>query len=382
MHNTYLILRNNKELGPFSMEQLLELSVQPNDLIWVEGQSASWCYPADIPSLKTYFAPETPKAETKTVAEKPAVTASHIYVRLPANTMHTVIEAGNAGDTIEKKAEEIYQRIQAFAQQKQQQQAAGEPETGYSRSLTDLKEDYAAWYIKNNKKKEHRKQRRKLMVAALVLLIITMGFTFITWLRPSKLPAQKIKLEALSATVKNTEKKAPPELVKKPAVSHTTTAIELWTPPDALRIAAKPKTTTNKLKSSTVTNPVLTIPRAAVITPQAPKPELIENPMPRNLPLWQLISVNGQPVKNKNGNYITGMQVTVQNNSTQIIKKVTVHIYYYKNDDRLFEKQDLSFTNLQPKSTLTLPSQAGKKASTARFEVGAITRDDGSLYVK
>lgn len=381
MHNTYLILRNNKEQGPYSIEQLLQLPVQPTDLIWVEGQSASWCYPADIPSLKSYFAPQQPVVATKTAADKPAVTSSHIYVRLPANTAPPLFDLPNTADTIEQKAAAIYERVQAFAQQKQQQQAAGEPEIAYTRTLTDLKEDYAAWFHKNKKKKEQRKLRNKVLVAAFFILIITSGFTF--WLRPAKLPTQKVKLEALSATVKNTEKNVlPVTAFKKPVVANATSNNVLLAPPDALRIAARPKTTTNKLKKITTDNPVLIIPPAAVITPQAPPPQLIENPMPRTVPLWQLISVNSQPIKNKNGNYITGMQVTVQNNSTQILKKVIVHVYYYKNDDRLFEKEDVTFTNLQPQSTLTLASQAGKKATAARFEVGNITRDNGSAYIK
>lgn len=55
--STYLLLRNNKESGPHSLEDLRTLSLKPYDLVWVEGKSAAWRYPGEINELKS-FAPE------------------------------------------------------------------------------------------------------------------------------------------------------------------------------------------------------------------------------------------------------------------------------------------------------------------------------------
>ena len=53
---TYLLLRNNKEQGPLSLQHLIQLGLKPYDLVWVEGKSAAWRYPSEIPELKPYAA--------------------------------------------------------------------------------------------------------------------------------------------------------------------------------------------------------------------------------------------------------------------------------------------------------------------------------------
>src|SRR6266550_4063603 len=51
---SYLLLRNNKQSGPLSQEQLLQLGLKPYDLVWIEGKSAAWRYPSEVPELKDY----------------------------------------------------------------------------------------------------------------------------------------------------------------------------------------------------------------------------------------------------------------------------------------------------------------------------------------
>jgi hypothetical protein len=48
----YLLLRNNKESGPFSLDDIIELGLKPYDLIWVQGRSAAWRYPSEVEELK------------------------------------------------------------------------------------------------------------------------------------------------------------------------------------------------------------------------------------------------------------------------------------------------------------------------------------------
>ena len=48
----YLLLRNNKESGPYSLDELLELGLKPYDLIWIQGKSAAWRYPSEVEEFK------------------------------------------------------------------------------------------------------------------------------------------------------------------------------------------------------------------------------------------------------------------------------------------------------------------------------------------
>lgn len=54
--NTYLLLRDNKQTGPYTQEDIVTKGLKPYDLVWVEGKSAAWRYPSEIAELKP-FAP-------------------------------------------------------------------------------------------------------------------------------------------------------------------------------------------------------------------------------------------------------------------------------------------------------------------------------------
>jgi hypothetical protein len=56
--DTYLLLRSNKQSGPYSLQQLVSSGLKPYDLVWVEGKSAAWRYPSEVDGLKDY-APAT-----------------------------------------------------------------------------------------------------------------------------------------------------------------------------------------------------------------------------------------------------------------------------------------------------------------------------------
>ena len=56
--DTYLLLRSNKQSGPYSLQQLVNFGLKPYDLVWIEGKSAAWRYPSEVDGLKSY-APAT-----------------------------------------------------------------------------------------------------------------------------------------------------------------------------------------------------------------------------------------------------------------------------------------------------------------------------------
>ncbi|MGZ5220031.1 MAG: hypothetical protein ACXWC7_08130 [Chitinophagaceae bacterium] len=50
----YLLLRDNKESGPYTMDELVNFGLKPYDLVWVQGKSAAWRYPSEVQELKPY----------------------------------------------------------------------------------------------------------------------------------------------------------------------------------------------------------------------------------------------------------------------------------------------------------------------------------------
>lgn len=51
---SYLLLRSNKESGPYTFQDLVSFGLKPYDLVWVQGKSAAWRYPSEIEELKPY----------------------------------------------------------------------------------------------------------------------------------------------------------------------------------------------------------------------------------------------------------------------------------------------------------------------------------------
>ena len=57
--NSYILLRNTKETGPFSLEALQQMGLKSTDLIWVECQSMNWRHPNEITELKALLADDS-----------------------------------------------------------------------------------------------------------------------------------------------------------------------------------------------------------------------------------------------------------------------------------------------------------------------------------
>ncbi|THU38031.1 DUF4339 domain-containing protein [Niastella caeni] len=99
--NTYLLLRDNKQTGPYTAEELAAKGLKPYDLVWHEGRSAAWRYPSEIEELKP-FAPvveeqpydrfyKKPGLETSSVTEQAATQQKQVAVA--GNTMSDVQES-------------------------------------------------------------------------------------------------------------------------------------------------------------------------------------------------------------------------------------------------------------------------------------------------
>jgi len=84
--STYLLLRDNKESGPYSFEELRSKGLKAYDLVWIEGRSAAWRYPSEVEELKS-FAPAVEEQPFdrffKRSAQGNAITAQNSSVASP-----------------------------------------------------------------------------------------------------------------------------------------------------------------------------------------------------------------------------------------------------------------------------------------------------------
>lgn len=59
----YLLLRNNKQSGPYSLDELQQMGLKAFDLIWIDKKSSAWRYPSEIKEMAA-FAPSPENVET------------------------------------------------------------------------------------------------------------------------------------------------------------------------------------------------------------------------------------------------------------------------------------------------------------------------------
>ncbi len=71
-NKVYRLLRNNKEQGPFTADELIQKNLKPFDLIWADERSAAWSYPTEMAEFKIYV----PDASEKAVANNLKVSSA------------------------------------------------------------------------------------------------------------------------------------------------------------------------------------------------------------------------------------------------------------------------------------------------------------------
>ncbi|NTS40142.1 hypothetical protein HRG84_04425 [Flavisolibacter sp. BT320] len=73
MQKIYVLLRNDQQTGPYSLEEIIQFDLKPYDLIWIQGRSAGWYYPQEIAALHPYLSFLPKKAATVAEAKPPFV---------------------------------------------------------------------------------------------------------------------------------------------------------------------------------------------------------------------------------------------------------------------------------------------------------------------
>ncbi|HJW16062.1 MAG TPA: DUF4339 domain-containing protein, partial [Flavisolibacter sp.] len=149
MKKVFLLLRNNHEKGPFTVEELLQQHLRPTDLVWVEGISLAWAYPSEVPELKTYF--------------------SGTAYTLPS--VHYQITDASHNDDIELRAEEIRQKILSFTP-KYYNSRPLQQNPLHNSSIPAFKQDEIE-FIDHRKKETHAFE---WVSAAMVTLVVVAGF--------------------------------------------------------------------------------------------------------------------------------------------------------------------------------------------------------------
>jgi hypothetical protein len=205
----YLLLRNNKQSGPYSFEELKSMGLKAYDLVWSEGKSAAWRYPCEIEELKP-FAPAveeqpfdrfykrasssttTTTASGATLSVKPPAADSPvpiniessktpgkriIYVTMPAARNTSIISGAQrepARETSQPARETAYVTRETAQPARENTQPVREPQQSVYTG-TRVIEDYATQQIGDQVMTEEFSPRRKRSPQVVRLLAIGIG---------------------------------------------------------------------------------------------------------------------------------------------------------------------------------------------------------------
>ena len=89
MQRGYLLLRKNHQMGPYTIDELLQQQLLATDLIWVQGASQAWSFPWEVPEVKGLLQ----NCQSWENGQTPAQPAS------------------SSADELEQRAEELRQRV-------------------------------------------------------------------------------------------------------------------------------------------------------------------------------------------------------------------------------------------------------------------------------
>jgi len=366
--SSYLLLRNNKESGPFTLEEIKVMSLKAYDLIWVVGKSAAWRYPGEIPDLSA-FAPPVPeqltdlyvkkkatkqtesdgrglenapleKAELPTVSRRGTTSPPSIYVNLPA----------------EKKTPSRSKDRILF---EPDLPPAINPEPAY---------DFSDLY-KRQPTRTARLSGNVLWIATIALLFGTGILTglFISDRRKYFTNAGKPSpnQEVLQPADKNGEQK------KQELTAHTnptTSGIDKTTlKNDSVKTSKSlaSKTVTNALRKNSKTvaeNKDSMAAQSALLASIKLNDSTKQSAPNKSDLLYQKIKAHPEEyVDLVTGRYSTGVfggissfPVSLTNNSPVKLDLVVVTVDYIQSNEKIFKTENLSFNDLEPGETVTL----------------------------
>jgi hypothetical protein len=445
MEKVYLLLRNNQQTGPHSLEELLQLQLKPKDLVWVEGKSYGWSYPTEIDTLQPYVKGATPSPKPEALANEtiepgrspnPAQPANKkIYVSMPGGAIPFQSQPASQ-DPIEQKAEELRKRIQSYSPQPDGDNR--EVRTNYSRKLEDVEEDYTSWMFQKKRKKKVLAGISPLALGITLAIVLTGAW----WLfKPSS--ARPEQPPVVSTATRMEQPKD--ETVNQPVDNSVVTTISNTQTPVINQVASANKTRAKKeqalvkpataslhtpLPSSaqvnekpvdqntTITAPVEEKPDVAT-TQQQPKEKrtirgLLNVLFKKNKKEQEAedtraanTSGNGRSASRRDEEQgttsvdlsdqvqvrsnqspadwmmgVQGLKLTLYNKSAAQLKNATVEVSYFSEQNDLLQKKTLSFSNIAPQKSQTVSAPDHRLADHVQYNVISATGESSAYANK
>lgn len=400
----YLLLRDNKQSGPYTVPELIEMGIKAYDLVWLEGKSAAWRYPSEVDELKAY-APATEEQPFDRFYKRPEPLQKAAPPPIQEPLEHAAyapkIQPAMVDDVPAQK--KVYVNFPVKTPAKKVAEKPHEPAftgtkhdatsiTGFSeQSFYNHPVDFMPSRASSTKQKT---DNRPLYISAAVCAIL-IGFIAILFVNNSR---QQQKLKELNTIVKqienrNANESTPVQQVKNeqpapapiPEVSETIVNPELLNTEDRNAVQAStaqsphpidrkaPAPEKNAAKNQDANSDVVFTERPVLrrgddqgTTPAPNKQPAIETSAEN---LFKLVSV--VPNKYKTGvlGGISNLQFHLTNNSKRELQKVAVQVNYLGPEKKVVNTQTIYFENVPANSESTIDVPRSKRGVSINYTV-------------
>lgn len=430
--NTYRLLRNNRETGPFTSDELIAYGFKPYDLIWVEGKSAGWRYPGEIAEFNV-VAPVVENQPFERYAQKSSylhipdtsvlVPAHHledvqsveqklftvpktsIYVTLPGNakgSTHRVILASkqfhknnqtdrnpviNKEEVVLENKVELPSATNFFSSEELKDSSLALPENFGNSSLEENTEEHLLVDFQKPKKYS---VFSKISLAVAILLF---GFSLVLFTNAFIQKKQKAELAQMVQVLKSknssiaTAKTFPqsstlPLLVDPEYIIRT----------DALALASESLISiTNPVLAEDLTTPAQTM---AINTPIAVSEKVPDqtiassntsvlaqnNPEPVKPASWL---INQLSIENSDvidfSNEGTSSSIVITNHSPVVVELAEITITSLNEANQLIKKEVVKIENLQPGNKKEIKFLKTGKESSLQYSISSISYKSNGL---
>jgi len=410
----YLLLRDNKESGPYNAEQLREMGLKAYDLIWIEGRSAAWRYPCEVPELKD-FAPavtEQPfdrffkKADTAQNGEISANTPREN--KTPANPPYNSFQNRNTGSSnpSTKRIVVILPDKRAVEHERAFHQSQppvvppppvskDEPvlEQKFAQPLDDVKHQYIENVLQQKKVGHKRRSNKKKWIGSIATILVVgtvFGLAFNSTLRSKKSVAEEVIPAVNTLHVVDTTSRIPS------SESDNANFINPESPLQTDSTALSPLITDSLPHKHILKKPVLVAKNEqpveqavipAAYTPEEKKPVAVNIPSPEDSKKEAVKRKINDLITVKEGDYkvgpfggISNVQLAVTNSSPYPMDLVVVEVKYILANKKTFKTENVYFQNVNAGKTVMADAPKSPRGLKIESRVSLITARSLGMY--
>lgn len=410
--NKYLLLRNNKQSGPYTVPEIIARGIKAYDLVWLEGKSAAWRYPSEIEELKAY-APEVeeqpfdrfykrpqpvkitaetsakaeehsrfePKAieKTFTAVTEPEVNAKKVYINFPGTA--ATEESGTASiDTIKEVSAPII-NIEF-----KKQTVPLYPERTNNSSFPEDLSSSANFSHAQHHSPSMKKSDKKLFyaaIAACLFLAVFAGILLVSYYK------QRESVRNLNAIVQQLEARQKSQDQQSPATPVTNNIPQEHVTDPPLSVTASDPENPSFYQSKEFKHEVVKHPTAAAkkefnskdesgvvfhetkpgeIT-EAPKKDIVAEIATTPVNLFRLVNVKPNEYKTGLLGGISNLKLEITNNSLQELQRVAIEIKYLGPEKKVVKTQTVYFENVAPGSQSTIDVPRSNRGVTIQYAI-------------